>query len=262
MILSLVLLSVVLFIFCIFFYLKYQRLALQLTSTQNTDTERLIADLSHELRTPLTSIKLQLYKLTLNNADQTKKNQQKLEQKVLEIERLLDELTQLSRCEIKGITSKSRSYNASHYFEQQVRDLTHFFNQHGVIFASYIELPLTLQVCLNNQLVSSLFKRLAENSVRHSKPTAEVHLRILSAKSHVVIEFEDTSPGVSEAELNNIFKGLYRVDKSRNRATGGAGFGLTICKRIVEAHDGTINAQPSHLGGLKIHIKLPCTESF
>jgi two-component system sensor histidine kinase BaeS len=70
----------------------------------------------------------------------------------------------------------------------------------------------------------------------------------------------DSAPGVPEAEIGRLFDRLYRVESSRSRATGGAGLGLAICRNIVEAHEGTITAKPSPLGGVWITVVLPVTE--
>ena len=67
----------------------------------------------------------------------------------------------------------------------------------------------------------------------------------------------DSTPGVSQQDLPKLFERLYRVESSRSRASGGAGLGLAICKNIVEAHEGTITAEASSLGGLQINITLP-----
>ena len=68
---------------------------------------------------------------------------------------------------------------------------------------------------------------------------------------------QDSAPGVGLAEMKKLFDRLYRVESSRSRASGGAGLGLAICKKIVEAHEGTIVAEPSDLGGVLIKIELP-----
>ncbi|HEY3698790.1 MAG TPA: ATP-binding protein, partial [Spongiibacteraceae bacterium] len=64
-------------------------------------------------------------------------------------------------------------------------------------------------------------------------------------------------PSVPEAALPKLFDHLFRVEDSRNRATGGSGLGLAICQRIVAAHQGSISAAPSALGGLAIRVFLP-----
>ena len=75
------------------------------------------------------------------------------------------------------------------------------------------------------------------------------------------IHFSDSAPSVSIAECGKLFERLYRADASRSRESGGAGLGLSICKSIVAAHQGTIRAQPSDLGGLEIIIVLPENQS-
>ncbi|MGI9227787.1 MAG: ATP-binding protein, partial [Gammaproteobacteria bacterium] len=64
-------------------------------------------------------------------------------------------------------------------------------------------------------------------------------------------------PSVAVNDLPKLFERLYRIDNSRNRKTGGAGLGLSICKNIVSAHQGKIEASQSSFGGLHIHIVLP-----
>ena len=70
------------------------------------------------------------------------------------------------------------------------------------------------------------------------------------------------SPLFRSDSLPRLFERFYRVDGSRNRASGGAGLGLAICKNIVEAHQGTIAAHASPLGGLWIAVTLPLAEGL
>jgi len=71
----------------------------------------------------------------------------------------------------------------------------------------------------------------------------------------------DSSPGVALQDLPQLFDRFYRVESSRSRNHGGAGLGLAICRNIVAAHNGSITAQPSELGGLAIRIELPLQAS-
>ena len=75
----------------------------------------------------------------------------------------------------------------------------------------------------------------------------------------VEIKFSDSAPHIKSEQLSKIFDRWYRGEKSRNRNTGGSGLGLSICKEIVKAHNGEINAQLSELGGIEIIVKLPKT---
>jgi two-component system sensor histidine kinase BaeS len=107
--------------------------------------------------------------------------------------------------------------------------------------------PGRLQQLLNNLL---------ENSLRYAQP-GHLRLRCRSTNGHVLLELEDAGPGVGAELLPRLFDRFVRGDDSRNRATGGAGLGLAICRKIVEAHGGTITAANGDAGGLLIKISLP-----
>lgn len=68
---------------------------------------------------------------------------------------------------------------------------------------------------------------------------------------------QDSAPGVGPEQLPRLFDRFFRADASRSRRSGGAGLGLSICQRIVEAHEGRIEARPSPLGGLWLRVELP-----
>jgi two-component system sensor histidine kinase BaeS len=73
----------------------------------------------------------------------------------------------------------------------------------------------------------------------------------------VVMEVQDTAPGVSENDLLRIFEPLYRADAARGRSTGGSGLGLAICEQIAKAHHGVIRAEASAFGGVLFHLEFP-----
>ena len=102
-----------------------------------------------------------------------------------------------------------------------------------------------------------LFSNILDNSLKYTDADGILNVHLDYPSGQIVIEFEDSAPGVWEDELNRLFDRLYRVEGSRSRISGGAGLGLAICKNIVEAHAGSISAHPSALGGLLIRISLP-----
>jgi two-component system sensor histidine kinase BaeS len=77
----------------------------------------------------------------------------------------------------------------------------------------------------------------------------------------LVLRFDDSAPGVAAHELPMLFERLFRADGSRSRALGGSGLGLSICRAMVEAHGGEIDASASPLGGLRITLWLPLSPS-
>ncbi|HEY5523552.1 MAG TPA: ATP-binding protein, partial [Desulfuromonadaceae bacterium] len=74
------------------------------------------------------------------------------------------------------------------------------------------------------------------------------------------VDIKDSGPGATEEERRKLFDRLYRVEGSRNRFSGGAGLGLAICRNIVDAHEGVIEALHSPLGGIWIRITLPLSK--
>jgi two-component system sensor histidine kinase BaeS len=103
-----------------------------------------------------------------------------------------------------------------------------------------------------------LFGNLLDNSLKYTDPGGRLNIKVWKDGGRVMIDFQDSAPGVAEAELEKLFERLYRVESSRNRATGGAGLGLAICRNIAEAHEGVISARPSPLGGVWIQVEIPC----
>jgi two-component system sensor histidine kinase BaeS len=98
---------------------------------------------------------------------------------------------------------------------------------------------------------------LLENCRRYAGSGAEVSVRVAAGPGHVVLEVEDTGPGVPAESLPHLFDRLYRVEKSRSRELGGSGLGLAICKQIVLAHNGEIGVRNRAGGGLAVTIVLP-----
>jgi two-component system, OmpR family, sensor histidine kinase BaeS len=102
-----------------------------------------------------------------------------------------------------------------------------------------------------------LFSNLLENTVRYTESPGCLKIRGSYSGTGLIMNFEDSGPGVPEESLERLFDRLYRVDKSRSRALGGTGLGLAICKEIVENHGGTIRAENAASGGLRIEIVFP-----
>ena len=109
----------------------------------------------------------------------------------------------------------------------------------------------------DQQRLEQLFDNLLQNSVRYTDPGGTLSVCMEVSGESIEISWEDSSPGVTDKQLPHIFDVLYRAEASRNRSTGGAGLGLAITKRIVEAHEGRMSASHSGLGGLLINIRFP-----
>jgi two-component system sensor histidine kinase BaeS len=109
----------------------------------------------------------------------------------------------------------------------------------------------------DSRRLTQLLNNLLENTHRYTDPGGRVEVALRGTTDGALLQIEDSAPGVPADLLPRLFERLFRVETSRNRASGGAGLGLSLCRSIVDAHHGEISASASALGGLKMQIRLP-----
>ena len=106
-----------------------------------------------------------------------------------------------------------------------------------------------------------LFRSLVVNAQSYSTPGERielgVHRLMLNAQSMIELWVHDEGPGIPAEQLDNIFHQFHRLDSSLTREINGLGLGLTICKRIIELHGGTIRAESDIEKGSTFYIQLP-----
>ena len=109
--------------------------------------------------------------------------------------------------------------------------------------------------------IRQIISNLIENALTHTPNGGSISVDIIGDYDDVKIIVTDSGIGISEADLPRIFDQFYRADQSRNRATGGAGLGLTIVKRLVEAHGGEISVTSDADSGTIFRILLPASRT-
>jgi two-component system sensor histidine kinase BaeS len=98
---------------------------------------------------------------------------------------------------------------------------------------------------------------LLNNSATYTNQNGLLEIIINRVGDSLILNFSDSEPGVPDEELTKLFDRFYRVENSRTRNQGSGGLGLSICRNIVDAHNGKIQALPSAMNGLCIYIELP-----
>ena len=107
-------------------------------------------------------------------------------------------------------------------------------------------------------LLTQVLINLIENAVKYTPPGSPLSIEAEEGKGRLRLDVRDTGPGIPEGEATRIFEKFYRAgSRSSSRPTKGAGLGLAICKAIVEAHGGTIEALNNPDGGATFRIDLP-----
>jgi two-component system sensor histidine kinase BaeS len=220
-----------------------------------------VADISHELRTPLTVLRGEIEALQDGVRQPNPQAIGSLHGEVLRLGRLVDDLYQLALSDLGALTYRKTEAHLDELLDQAIEPLKEEFSRKGI--ALQVDRPAGSHLTLlaDPERLHQLFGNLLENSLKYTDAGGRLDIRLETTADEAVIHFSDSAPGVTGPELDKLFDRLYRVENSRNRHTGGAGLGLSICRNIVEAHEGTIIARPSPLGGVWITVRLPITRN-
>jgi len=208
--------------------------------------DQLLLDVSHELRSPLTRLKV-----ALEFVPKGEKRTQ-MAGDVAEMEIMISELLELER-----LRDGKNVQLARQDLLPILRDVVKNFCDRppGVkLVASTQELPLEI----DGDKLRTVFRNLLENAIKYSLPDSRpVQLSIAADDKAVVVRVTDDGPGIPAADVSNLFEPFFRVDRSRSKKTGGYGLGLSICKRIVEAHGGSIAVENNAGRGASFIVSIP-----
>jgi two-component system sensor histidine kinase BaeS len=215
-----------------------------------------MADVSHELRTPLAVLRGELEAFEDGVHDLTLEGVRSLQSEVRTLGKLVDDLYDLSLADVGALRYRMSDVDITELLREKLRGFHDRLAERNIAVESDIS-EQELIVRGDEIRIKQLFGNLLENALRYTDPGGVLRVSCRREHVRVVIDFQDSEPGVSQERLPRLFERFYRVETSRNRDTGGAGLGLAISKSIVEAHGGTIAAQASSLGGLWVGITLP-----
>ena len=216
----------------------------------------MMADISHELRTPITILKGEVESII----DGVRKpDAEVLESLLMEIDslhQLVNDVHDLAMSEAGGWKYNEEEFDIVTLVKNVARNFNERFKQKNLSlnFKHDSNLP---NIYGDKHRLSQLFTNLLENSYRYTDYYGQVNINIYNQKKEIKIIVEDSTPGVPPEMLNKLFQRFYRMEESRNKAYGGSGLGLALCKGIVEHHEGTIIPSNSEMGGLCLTITLP-----
>ena len=111
-------------------------------------------------------------------------------------------------------------------------------------------------------LIERAVSNLIENAIRYTDQAGQITATLFEANGHAVFQVSDNGIGIPSEHLGRVFERFYRVDKHRNRATGGSGLGLSICKHIVEAHGENIGVISTEGAGSVFSFSLKCASDL
>jgi two-component system sensor histidine kinase BaeS len=258
----------------------FNDLAQALARTERSRREW-VADISHELRTPLATMRAEVEALQDGVRPLSPQAVDSLHLDVMRLGRLVDDLYDLSRSDLGALSYHKRSLDPGEVLRADVQALSSEFAQRRIS----IELSVNaedLHVHADADRLSQLFRNILTNSLRYTNVDGRLKIDVdryrcdprnspddglgdALGDGHsgvVMLSFEDSAPGVPSADLPHLLERFHRVERSRNRNTGGAGLGLAICESIAVAHSGRIEVHQGLLGGLGVKVILPLSSPF
>jgi two-component system phosphate regulon sensor histidine kinase PhoR len=217
-----------------------------------------VANVSHELRTPLTAIRG--YIEALSEPDTPPKDSQRfleiIMRHALRMERMVKDLLRLARLDARQELPETVACQTRSLVLSVANDLAQILDERQQR-VSIAMAPEADSVQADPAKLHDILRNLIENASTYGPRGSEIAVHGSLAGDDVVIQVDDTGPGIPESDLGRVFERFYRVDKSRTRDPGGTGLGLAIVKHLTELHGGTVWAENRPDGGARFSLKLP-----
>lgn len=236
----------------------FNMLAATLEASRNARA-RWVSDTAHELRTPLAVLRGEIEAMQDGIRPLNQENLTSLAQEVAQLERLVADLRLLSQSDAGALDIQLAPMNLSECLNSRLNDADRWLEESGLALITQIAPDVMIRG--DAQRLRQLWNNLLDNSCAYTHPPGELQVTLGIEQNYAVVIWQDSAPGVPEIELSRLTERLYRVEGSRNRASGGSGLGLSIASALVNAHGGTLVASSSALGGLKWTLRFPLLTS-
>jgi len=219
----------------------------------------MIADTAHELRTPLSNLRGYLEAIRDGVVRPNRDAIRSLDEEANLLSRLVDDLQELSLAEASELKLNYQMEDINKLIKQTIAVRQVQAAAKEVLISA--DLPRKLPpVSIDSRRISQVLLNLIDNAITHTPQGGIITVAARKLDNWLEISVEDSGEGIPAEDLPFVFERFYRVDKSRARATGGAGLGLAITKSLVEAHNGKI-AVESELGkGSRFSFTIPVSQ--
>jgi len=209
------------------------------------DQERLrrdfIANAAHELRTPLTNLQGYLEALRDGVITADRATYESLHEEVDRLVRLSRSLDELAEGDAATESSAQLELDLAGAIRAAVELTGPSFDRRDL--AVELEVPDGLHARANPDHLAQVLANLLTNAARYSSPGGRVLVRAERRSADVLVTVANTGEPIPDGDLERVFERFYRVEKSRDRARGGAGIGLAIVRQLVEAAGGRVGAE-------------------
>jgi len=234
--------------------LDFDRMAVHLEHIINSKT-RLLGDVSHELRTPLARLQIAIGLANKKTENPISTELARIKLEADRMNQMISSLLDYSKVDSNTIEPKLQHFNLSQFIELIVKDIEFEAQQEQLNITT--EIQPNLNIYADQDGMASCIENILRNALRYAKNKIVISCVTLDLGKYIEIKIRDDGKGVNPEQLEKIFDAFYRPQDDRSRSSGGAGLGLSIAKKVVEAHRGKMTATNIQPSGLEIEIKIP-----
>ncbi len=219
----------------------------------------LIAWVGHDLQTPLASIRAILEALedgVVDDPTTIKRYLNTAQRDVGSLSALIDDLFQMAQFNAGGIPLDCANASLADLISDTLESFSELASRQKIKLEGSVESNID-PVYMDTQRIGRVLNNLIGNALRHTPAAGEVKVHARRTAFGVEVSVSDSGEGIRAEDLPHIFESFYRGEKSRSRATGGAGLGLAISRGIVQAHGGEIQVHSEAGRGSQFTFSLP-----
>lgn len=223
-----------------------------------------MADVSHELRTPIALLRTRVEAMQDGIVKTDASSLEALHANILRLTHLVDDLHQMAIADAGGLKLVLRPTDLrllTHQLLDDWRDECEKAELKMRVVSEDTATDANFIVEADAERVRQILSNVIRNSIRYTDAGGEMQIRLLTNADAVVVCVEDSAPGVPKDVQSFLFDRFFRVEKSRSRASGGSGLGLSVVKTLMDAHKGRIEVGDSALGGLRLCLHFPYAQS-
>ena len=249
-----------------FLYNDFEKMRIKLKENEEEKvlsenaSRELVSNISHDLKTPLTAIRGYVEGILDGVASSPQKVRDYLTtiyNKTNYMTKLIDELLYYSRVSGNEFSYNFEKTNVKEFFDDYVKDLYLELDTIKINFSYSANVDADTVIDIDREQIKRALNNIVANAVKYmDKEDPEIHFRVKETMDAINIRISDNGRGIDEKDLPHIFERFYRSDASRNTKLGGSGIGLSIVKKVIENHEGSVVAMSKSGVGTDIDIVL------
>ena len=224
-------------------------------AANESNRQEFLANIAHELKTPLAVLQGHLESMLDGVEEPEPEKLFSMQEEVMRLTRLVGDLRDLSLAQVHQLELHLQPVDLGEKAERAAELLEPLLEEKRLHFVKNMAPSLPVRQ-LDPDRVNQILYNLITNAIRYTHPGTAILLQTEPVGKRVRLIIADEGPGIAPEDLDHIFEQFYRGDKSRNRASGGSGIGLSLAKSFVEAQGGTITARNRKEGGAEFVVEL------